>query len=553
MADQMQNDEIIPNGEEIVERFGGIRPMAAKLNVPVTTVQGWKKRDAIPAIRRDEIVSAAQLHNIDLRGLITDAANQNAAASRAKAAAIPEDPALNGGLEAPVAAAKPAAPRTQASQTRSLEGIDMNELRSMARNTSMITTVSLLVIVLGTGYLLFGQGAGTTQDVSMIETRLAAVEQRTPQAGSPSESGFVGRKMAELEQKVVDIQTVIGGDFTNLARTVLAGGGATLTQRFAVLEQQIANLGGSSGAALGNMTERMQGLAQTPQGRAQMQQAIEELRSVVAGLQNRTDGLDVAINDARTQNAALNATLQDISGRDVGAAAMLMALVQLRESADREAPFTEDLALLRAVAEKTDPSLTESVDKLAPFAERGILSPASLKRELMAAANDIVTAKARGEDVSIKDKVMMRMQGLFSVSKDGVPVASGQEQALIKEASTLLDKGDVAGAMASLQKLDGAAAEAAQPWQNKAAATLIAQQIDMKLVTSLMQKLKNGLGGAVSGITGNAQPINMAPQAPSGQQPVMSFETPEVTPDVEAVPEGGIVPPAFMPEPTQAN
>ncbi|HRQ83255.1 MAG TPA: hypothetical protein PKZ97_19240, partial [Azospirillaceae bacterium] len=43
-----------PAVERVIERFGGIRPMAAKLDAPVTTVQGWKKRGAIPPARHDD-------------------------------------------------------------------------------------------------------------------------------------------------------------------------------------------------------------------------------------------------------------------------------------------------------------------------------------------------------------------------------------------------------------------------------------------------------------------------------------------------------------------
>ncbi|HEM45705.1 MAG TPA: hypothetical protein ENO23_01540, partial [Alphaproteobacteria bacterium] len=51
---------------DIIERFGGIRPMAAKLGVAVTTVQGWKNRGHIPENRHDEIRAAAARHGIDL-------------------------------------------------------------------------------------------------------------------------------------------------------------------------------------------------------------------------------------------------------------------------------------------------------------------------------------------------------------------------------------------------------------------------------------------------------------------------------------------------------
>ncbi|MEA1675390.1 carph-isopro domain-containing protein [Nitrospirillum sp. BR 11163] len=55
-----------PQVDAIVERFGGIRPMAAKLGIPVTTVQGWKKRGHIPPNRRADLEAAAARLGIPL-------------------------------------------------------------------------------------------------------------------------------------------------------------------------------------------------------------------------------------------------------------------------------------------------------------------------------------------------------------------------------------------------------------------------------------------------------------------------------------------------------
>lgn len=54
------------SAEDVIRQFGGIRPMAAKLDVPVTTVQGWKSRGRIPMNRRSAILEAARIHNVDL-------------------------------------------------------------------------------------------------------------------------------------------------------------------------------------------------------------------------------------------------------------------------------------------------------------------------------------------------------------------------------------------------------------------------------------------------------------------------------------------------------
>jgi uroporphyrinogen-III synthase len=61
-------DDLLRTGDAtaVIDRFGGIRPMAAKLGVPVTTVQGWKGRGHIPENRFAAVRSAAAAHGVDL-------------------------------------------------------------------------------------------------------------------------------------------------------------------------------------------------------------------------------------------------------------------------------------------------------------------------------------------------------------------------------------------------------------------------------------------------------------------------------------------------------
>lgn len=51
---------------DVIQAFGGIRPMANKLGIAVSTVQGWKNRDAIPDSRHADIREAARKHGISL-------------------------------------------------------------------------------------------------------------------------------------------------------------------------------------------------------------------------------------------------------------------------------------------------------------------------------------------------------------------------------------------------------------------------------------------------------------------------------------------------------
>ena len=52
--------------EFIIEKFGGVRPMASALGAPPTTIQGWKERGFIPARRQSAVLAAARARGIEL-------------------------------------------------------------------------------------------------------------------------------------------------------------------------------------------------------------------------------------------------------------------------------------------------------------------------------------------------------------------------------------------------------------------------------------------------------------------------------------------------------
>ncbi len=58
-----------PAVDAVIAAFGGIRPMATKLGISFTTVQGWKTRGQIPTARWPEVEAAATANGIDLAAL----------------------------------------------------------------------------------------------------------------------------------------------------------------------------------------------------------------------------------------------------------------------------------------------------------------------------------------------------------------------------------------------------------------------------------------------------------------------------------------------------
>ncbi len=59
--------EVEIEAEEVVDRFGGIRPLANRLEIAGSTVQGWKARNHIPDNRWDDVIAAARSDGISLK------------------------------------------------------------------------------------------------------------------------------------------------------------------------------------------------------------------------------------------------------------------------------------------------------------------------------------------------------------------------------------------------------------------------------------------------------------------------------------------------------
>lgn len=66
MVRRTHNREAVTKMLSIFQKFGGIRPMAAKLAVPPSTIKSWHAKRAIPDWRHRAVMEAALAHNIDL-------------------------------------------------------------------------------------------------------------------------------------------------------------------------------------------------------------------------------------------------------------------------------------------------------------------------------------------------------------------------------------------------------------------------------------------------------------------------------------------------------
>lgn len=179
---------------------------------------------------------------------------------------------------------------------------------------------------------------------------------------------------------------------------------------------------------------------------------------------------------------------------------MLLLMGEFRGNLATGRPFAQDLGVVKRIA-GNDPGLQRSLDRLAPYAQNGVLSRDALQREFKGLAMDIATARLSGQPANVQERAQQRLNALVKVRKIDTVQGPGPD-AVVNRAQALLDRGDVDGAVRELQTLQGAPADAAAPFIAQAQGTLAAQQSSDLLLSAVMGQLAAGGGVSVEGLKG---------------------------------------------------
>jgi len=548
--------EALQNAEQIIERFGGIRPMASKINVAVTTIQGWKKRGVIPARRRDEILSAADKHDIDLSDLMASAENDNAAQTQETAtkepeteptepleleekaapepAKTPEKPAAKQTpppepaqpqpkTSTPITGANP--PKQDPESVKQIEKLVKDETRAV-RRASWMTAAIVAAGIGAVALLLWPQTEKAERRLSAIEKNVNDVKNEVTEI--KNNGSFFGNLIpADLEQRIASLQEQAGQaqqqvgealkQAEQISNDVMGQDAGTIEQRIAKLEEH-ASVFSAASPELTNMLGRLKSLQSSLQGQAQLDQSVEELNTLIGNVYSNVGNIDAAVEDgpeqsetgmetllhsslitAKEQSDTLGKTFEGVPPEKMKAAAVLLGFSQFRSALNRDnESFADDLKLLSSLLGDDKSELQTEIQQLAPYAESGVLSPAGLSEEFRTVAGDMVIASLQGEDVSMEDKAKAHFNELFTVEKNGEMVSGSPVQQKVATAQALLDEGKVDEAVAILQSMDGEAGQISQPFIERAQKTMMAQQLKNKMIDALnlratdMQQIEQG-------------------------------------------------------------
>ncbi|AWK87722.1 hypothetical protein DEW08_17265 [Azospirillum thermophilum] len=527
--------------------------MAHKLDIPVTTVQGWKKRGAIPLARHADLRAAAARHKITLDEADLEAATPSEdkpAADTTPAgvtvvdapvvesidpvtsAPVPADPAAGEPVaaapaEPPAAEAKPedakpedakpdagkpaetvettAGPEPYAAATAAPEPAEPRRAETIRdvpppyvdeprSGSGFATALSLVALLVGAAAL---SEPWWGPKVPGWPGRDAAV---SVPAAAPAADPALRSQLQQLADRVGKLEQ---RPAANGAAGGAAGGAAPVDT--AAIDGALRQLAGRidalekrpAPAAAGNATAA-----------AQPDPRVDELNTRLAGLEQRLGAVASTSQAAQDLRKDLDAVRQQLTGVSsavesqrnaaTSAQALVLAAGQLRSALAAGQPFQQELQAVRGLG-VADPSITQPLDALAPYAAKGVPTQPQLTDRFKPLASEIVRAANRGEGNDWVEQVTGKLATLITVRRQGGGVVGNGPEAIVARAEAAVDENNLPRAVEELSALQGPAAETAAPWVADAKARLAANQAGQQLTTKAIALLSAASGAKGAG------------------------------------------------------
>lgn len=443
----MTSDAKAPNGKpsisdvEIIERFGGIRPMASKLGVAVTTVQGWKERDHIPKGRLEQIIAAAADLGVDL-GLETESATESAPTMEKQPTPAPAR------RETPTEEVSEPAPTPTPTPEPVIEATPAAEVKPVAAKAAAppspaggVSWFALIVVV-----LLLG---GT------ILTRPLWEPELYPGGGGGFAPADTGR-LDDIERAMRDLGRELNAGSGNLSRRIdalEAGGGesgAAFAAQLADIEQAMNALSSKLNAGRSSIESRVATL-EVNEG-----EVPERVTARLLAIDATIDALTRSARALEGGLAAVGGTAGNLEGRvteletrplQTGEkiAAMVLALGQVEAAMNSGRPYRAALDRLEALG-RDDPLILEGVvvPGLQLWADYGIPDRLALRLKFAELAPEIDRALSGAGEGNWLDGIWNSVTGLVTIRR-----IDGSDLPPIGRAEQAMDNGDLVTAVAA--------------------------------------------------------------------------------------------------------
>ena len=445
----------------IIEFFGGVRPLAKKLDLAASTVQGWKLRDHIPENYHHRLKNLLQEVQDDLAALEgLDKSDSDFVATTKPA----ETTTTVSGIDKSPAN-RPVPPNPNAAYFAMPQSTVKYWVMSSLASLGLLAMITLILL-----FVFFGHDF---MDYLTAEHEVATM---APPVTPPP----------------VPAPTPIQND----------------------LQQ--------SRDAIDETLDSVKKIKQdaNPQQKELVEQ-IDRIENVVTSLRGRVDDLDKTLQTKGVDAGAIRQEINNLSRRDVLAAALLLGVAQIHGMLDKQAEFSQDLAFLKALSAH-DPEMIKSLDKLAPFAEKGFMTRDQMVETLNMVSHETIKISVEQPNLSWSQKLWQAMSNVIEIRRR-LPVTKTVDgntsydvstpQGQVAQAKDYIQNDQFGLAAQILQNYDGPQAaqilDVAQNAQGREAAMGILDELLQKSQGLLdMEQLKNLMTPAATSTTTSPAGIN---------------------------------------------
>ncbi|MHA1564007.1 MAG: COG4223 family protein [Alphaproteobacteria bacterium] len=459
----------------LIARFGGIRPMAAKLGVPVSTVQGWKERDAVPVNRLEAIKAAARQHDIGLTPedvilqVEAEAAPDTATDSQTKMA---EKTAGKETADLKPSAGKLADEKPQLSQNKlvlvvSLAALVIAVLSVLASLFAMLpgepglTALEDRVAALEAAPVGSPDGNAAVDalkgriavletvveagvdgvDAEAVEARLSAAEQAVAAAAGGADLLALADRVDAAESALGEAATALAERVSAVEDAVQAGGRSPNRRAVAIAPAGPEAVAAGAAVDLAPVTARLAALERALAGLAEQVQSVDETPDVT---------VDAAALEERL--ARLEQELAELADQPIietdRAIGLTLAAIQLRAALGSGEVFEDAFLRARALA-VGDEALGEVLEPLAPLALTGVATLEALSGDFDMVARILTLAAAEAEG-GWTDRMIARLNAVVSVRRTDAEPGDDGIGARVARTRVRLEAGDPARALSEL-------------------------------------------------------------------------------------------------------
>ncbi|MEA1937845.1 MAG: mitofilin family membrane protein [Pseudomonadota bacterium] len=441
--------------ERIINLFGGIRPMANKLNIPVSTVQGWKSRGVIPGARRKEIMAVAAAEGLEITSALLAKADSIHSESEPAHAEAPVEtpvptyvsPEQHEPVQAP--AAPPAAPRVQKSRM----------------GTTALTAAIVAIVIAATGPLwtphLYGPPTVPAGMIALEHRLDALVSGKGPFEPDrvPITSGEIESRLDMFESHLEDVDRRLSSANWRSEIELMRGS----------LEQYIEETGEYLGTRIDTFKERQDSVKPRLD---QLALRIDDIASVPQNIDALTGRVDTLASHMEPLAERMERALALVERIDRTPETRLLVALRLEQALKTGKSYRREAELLAALA-GDDSDMLQALHVLEPTAESGVADMNELRTELARLAPEMLKRAFITDCDNWWEAPMKRMLALVSVKHAPGPYPGNDSlPARIARAEWYMERDNLDKAIKEIETLNGDVAIPVQGWLQTALARL---------------------------------------------------------------------------------